>query len=374
MQSETIERKGHFDWILFLCILFLLLFSLAVVYSSSAAYAEYKFGEYDIFFRSHLRNVVLAFVAMIISYKIDLEFWKKWANGLLYLSLFLLVVVLFYSNPIKGATRWIDLGWVNFQPSEVAKFALMVYIAKIISERYELKDDFWLVPMPIFFWVFIFCGLIALQPNFSSSLIIFLISITIMIISKVKIKYLINFSLFSIIIGLLYSVTASYRINRILDFWAFLTSSGKNSIAYQTQQALLALGNGGFWGLGPGKSRQSFLFLPESYGDYIFSIIGEEYGFIGTLFLILIICFVLFRIYKIAKNCQDLFMFILSSGILIIIATYTIVNAFVNIGLMPSTGLPMPFISYGGSAVIVYGIMIGIILRINKETKSKETI
>jgi cell division protein FtsW len=374
MQSETIERKGHFDWILFLCILFLLLFSLAVVYSSSAAYAEYKFGEYDIFFRSHLRNVVLAFVAMIISYKIDLEFWKKWANGLLYLSLFLLVVVLFYSNPIKGATRWIDLGWVNFQPSEVAKFALMVFIAKIISERYELKDDFWLVPMPIFFWVFIFCGLIALQPNFSSSLIIFLISITIMIISKVKIKYLINFSLFSIIIGLLYSVTASYRINRIVDFWAFLTSSGKNSIAYQTQQALLALGNGGFWGLGPGKSRQSFLFLPESYGDYIFSIIGEEYGFIGTLFLILIICFVLFRIYKITKNCQDLFMFILSSGILIILATYTIVNAFVNIGLLPSTGLPMPFISYGGSAVIVYGIMIGIILRINKETKSKETI
>jgi len=374
MRTEEGQRRGHFDWVLFLCILVLLLFSLAVVYSSSAAYAEYKFGEYDVFFRSHLRNVLLAFLAMIIAYKIDLEFWKRWANGLIYFSLFLLVVVLFYSSPVKGATRWIDLGWINFQPSEIAKFALIIYIAKIVSERYELKDDFWLVPMPVFFWILIFCILIALQPNFSSSLIIFVVSIIILFISKVKIKYLLNFSLFSFVIGIIYSVTATYRLNRIVDFWSYFTSSGKNSIAYQTQQALLALGNGGLWGLGPGKSRQSFLFLPESYGDYIFSVIGEEYGFFGTILLILFICFVLSRIYKITQKCSDLYAYILSSGIFIVLSIYTIVNAFVNIGLLPSTGLPMPFISYGGSAVVIYGIMIGIILNINKMNKIKESL
>ncbi len=364
-------KKGKFDWVLFLLVAFLLLFSISVVYSSSAAYAEFKFGEYSIFFRTHLRNVILSFLSIIISYKISYQYWKKWAIGLLILSTFLLLVVLIYNNPVKGANRWIDLGLINFQPSELAKFALIVYIAKIISERYEIKDDILVVAFPVFFWIFLFCGLIALQPNFSTSLVFFFISICLLLIGKIRIKYLFNFSVFFLLLGLIYAFSASYRVERISGFLGFIRSTEKSNIVYQTYQALIALGNGGLWGLGPGKSRQSHLFLPESYGDYIFSIVGEEYGFLGIIALFLFFFLILLKIYKISKSCSELFPFLLVSGILISLSTYTIVNAMVNIGLLPATGLPMPFISYGGSAVIIYGLMIGIVLNINKSNKEK---
>lgn len=366
-------KKGKFDWVLFLLVAFLLLFSISIVYSSSATYAEFKFGEYSIFFRTHFRNVILTFLAIFISYKINYQYWKKWANVLLIFSILLLLIVLFYNNPVKGANRWIDLGFINFQPSELAKFALIIYIAKLISERYELKDDVWLVAFPVFFWVFIICGLIALQPNFSTSLVIFFISFCLLFVSKIRIKYLFNFSFFFMFLGIIYAFSASYRVERISGFLGFIRSAEKSSIVYQTYQALIALGNGGLLGLGPGKSRQSHLYLPESYGDYIFSIIGEEYGFLGILILFLFFFLIFLKIYKISKNCTELFPFLLVSGILISLLTYTIINAMVNIGLLPSTGLPMPFISYGGSAVIIYGLMIGIVLNINKLNKEGES-
>lgn len=357
------ENWGGFEWGIFLSVSFILLFSLAAVYSSSAAIAEFRFGATDIFFQNQLRNVLIAFATILIFYKIDYHIWKKLAKPLLFLSIAALIAIFFVGVTIKGANRWIDLGFVNFQPSELAKFSLVVYIAKIMDERAELLKEFKYVSFPIFFWTSIICGLIALQPNFSSASVVLFVVISLLLIGIAKFKHIFWFGITSFTLAGIFAISAEYRFNRLVSFFNTLTHNNYD-VNYQGNQALIAFGNGGIFGLGPGQSRQSQLFLPESYGDFIFSIIGEEYGFLGLVGLLLIFAFILFKIYRVTKTAPDRFGFFLSSGIFLLISFYTIINAMVNVGFLPTTGLPMPFISYGGSAIIIYGISIGIILNI----------
>lgn len=358
------ENSKGFDWGIFLPVSFILLFSLAAVYSSSASIAEFKFGATDIFFQNQLRNILIAFGIILIFYRIDYRIWRKLAKPLLFLSIFALIAIFFVGTSIKGANRWIDLGFINFQPSELAKFALVVYISRLLEERNELLNEFKYVSFPAFFWTSIVCGLIALQPNFSSSSVVLFVVIALLLIGNVKFKHIFWFGITSICLAGIFAVSAEYRLNRLTSFFNALTSNSSD-VNYQGTQALIAFGNGGFWGLGPGQSRQSQLFLPESYGDFIFAIIGEEYGFLGLFALLLLLSFILYKIYKVAKTAPDRFGFLLASGIFLLISFYTIINAMVNIGFLPTTGLPMPFISYGGSAIIIYGISIGIILNIS---------
>ncbi|MCX7908498.1 MAG: FtsW/RodA/SpoVE family cell cycle protein [Ignavibacteria bacterium] len=368
----SFTTKYKVDWILFISVTILMMFSISAVYSSSTFYAEYKFGEYDVFFWNHIRNVSIAFALMFLFSVVDYSLLKKLANFLLYFSVILLLLVLFFSIPVKGASRWLDIGIANFQPSEIAKFSLIVYIAKIISERVAIKDEFLFVPMPIFIWIFLISFLIALQPNFSTSLIISTVSLLLLFVAKIKIKYIFRFFVIILIIGSILGISESYRIQRISGFFEFLSSQSETHATYQTNQALIAIGNGGILGLGPGKTQQGRMFLPESYGDYIFSIIGEEYGFVGLLSIILLLAITLFRIYKIAIRTTDLFAFVFASGIFLFIATFSIVNIFVNIGFLPSTGVPMPFISYGGSAIFIYGISVGVVQNIHISIKREE--
>lgn len=364
--------KYKFDWVLFASVTILMLFSISAVYSSSAFYAEYKFGNYDLFFWNHLRNVAFSFFLMVFFSFVNYQKWIKATNVLLYLSIFLLVLVLVFSLPVKGATRWIDFGIFNFQPSELAKFSLILYISKVISERNDLKDQFMFVPFPIFLSVGIVCFLIALQPNFSTALIIFIISLLILFVAKIKIKYIFRFSLVLLLLGIFYGISESYRLNRIIGYFEFLTTDTQSYLTYQTNQALIAIGNGGVFGLGAGKTQQSKLFLPESYGDYIFSVIGEEYGFVGIAIILLLFLLLLLRLFQIAKKCTDLFAFFFTSGVFLSIGIFAIVNALVNVGFLPTTGLPMPFVSYGGSAMMIYAISIGIIQNINSNITIEE--
>lgn len=360
------------DWILFISVTVLMIFSLSAVYSSSAFYAEYKFGNYEIFFWNHLRNIVVSFILLLIFTFVDYKNWLKFTNLLLYLSTFLLFLVLIFSIPVKGAARWIDLGFANFQPSELAKLSLILYISKTLYERYDLKDEFMFVPFPIFLWVTIICILIALQPNFSTAFVLLIISLILLFIAKIKIKYIFRFGIILLILGGLYGVSESYRMNRLIGYFELLTSDSQTYLTYQTNQALIAIGNGGLFGLGPGKTKQSNLFLPESYGDYIFSIIAEEYGFAGITVVASIFLILLLRLYLISKKCQDGFSFYFVSGVFISIGLFTVVNAFVNIGFLPTTGLPMPFVSYGGSAMMTYAISIGIVQNIYSNITKEE--
>lgn len=356
---------AQIDWYILLTIIFLLLFSFSAVYSSSAAFADAKFGMVDFFFQNHFRNVFLTIVIIFVVSFINYKFWSNIIKPILWLVFLLLVAVLIVGSSAKGANRWIEIGLFNFQPSELVKLALVIYISKIFEERRDFINDFKFVAFPIYFWTVVYLLLIVLQPNFSTAIVVFLIVVSILLVSNLPKKFVFSFSLVSLFIGAIIGVSAQYRMLRILAF--FNEIEGRNQVLYQINQALIALGNGGFFGLGPGHSRQSQLFLPEAYGDFIFSIIGEEYGFVGTLLIIGLFTLVLIRVYIIAKLCPDNFSFFITVGTFFSLAYFFIVNVAVNIGLLPTTGLPMPFVSYGGTALLVYGILIGIVLNISKK-------
>jgi cell division protein FtsW len=347
----------------------LMLFSIAFVYSASASIAEHRFGDYDKLFLNHTLRVLGGLLALIIFMKIDYHVWLKLSKPIMFATIIPLLLVFLISSPINGAYRWIYIGSINFQPSELAKFALVIHFAALLTQRQEVIKDFKLGLLPLLVWSFIVCLLIAIQPNFSSAMVIFIISIAMMFIGNVKGKHL---SIIGIIafIGLIgYAVSASYRMQRIINYVSMASGSNDNNeAAFQSQQAIIAFGSGGIFGLGPGQSRQSLLFLPEAYGDFIFSIIGEEYGFIGTFLIVVVFMIMAWRGIKIARNAPDNFGYFLAFGIIFTFILYAFVSAAVNTGLLPTTGLPMPFVSYGGTAIIFYCIAMGILLNISSHS------
>ncbi|MCX6140014.1 MAG: FtsW/RodA/SpoVE family cell cycle protein, partial [Candidatus Kapabacteria bacterium] len=211
--------------------------------------------------------------------------------------------------------------------------------------------------VPIIVWVLPVCLLIALQPNLSTASVIFLIVMVMMFMADVDLKHL------AIIVGTgavaagIYAVSAEYRLRRLIAF--FGGGSGDDPVRYQLDQALIAFGNGGIFGVGPGQSRQRDWFLPESYGDFIFSIVGEEYGFLGVSLLMFAFIVIVWRGYTVAKKAPDAFGRLLAAGITTTLAVYAFVNAGVTCGVLPTTGLPMPFISYGGSSLFFSTIAVG---------------
>lgn len=362
------KNAGYVDWLILIPVVGLMLFSLAFVYSASASIAELKFGSPDKLFFNHGARIFVGIILMLLVSKIDYHIWQKISKPLLIISVILLVVVLFAGEAAKGASRWLRLGFFSFQPSELAKFAMVLHFATLLTRKQDVIKDFKSGFLPFIIWTVIICGLIALQPNFSTMIVIFFIAIAMMFIGNVNLLYLFATGLVGIAAAGAYAISAPYRLNRIKAFLGI--SDGNNPIEtvnYQLNQALIALGNGGLFGVGPGQNRQSHLFLPESYGDFIFSIIGEEYGFIGLLLILVSFALIFWRGMLIAKKAPDNFGYFLAVGIITTFAIYVFVNAGVNTGLLPTTGVPMPFISYGGTAVLFYATAIGILLNISAQ-------
>ncbi len=362
------KKFGHIDWLIFLPIVGLMLFSIAFVYSASATMAEHTFGSSDKLFWSHTVRILAGIVIMIIFSRIDYHFWMKHSKKLMILAVFFLIIVLFVGTSLKGASRWLNLGIVSFQPSELAKFALLIHFAALLAIKQQVIKNFERGFLPFLFWTGLICLLIALQPNFSTMIVIFLIAIAMMFIGNTNLLHIFYTFAFGMVSGLIYAVSAEYRLNRIKSFLGMGEESIGSEVSYQLNQALIALGNGGLWGVGAGQNRQSHMFLPESYGDFIFSIIGEEFGFLGLFFIILAFAVVFWRGMLIAKKAPDNFGYFLAIGILVTFAIYVFVNAGVNTGVLPTTGVPMPFISYGGTAVFFYAAEIGILLNISAQS------
>ena len=364
------KEKQHIDWVILLSTIGLMLMSIAFVYSASASIAEARFGSPDKFFASHTLRVLIGLVVLFIFMKVDYHFWGKYSKIIIFMSVVSLFLVLIMGTTINGANRWLYIGPINFQPSELAKFALVLHFAYLLTERQEFIKDFKYGLLPLLIWSIIITSLIAIQPNFSSAVVIYLIAAAMMFIGNANLKHLFYIGLVSLIGLGIYALSAPYRMARLQNYIG-LTSDNHyiNNAAFQAQQAVIAFGNGGIFGMGPGQSRQSLLYLPEAYGDFIFSIIGEEYGFIGTIFVISIFAVIAYRGIKIARNAPDIFGYFLAFGITVTITLYAFVSAGVNIGLLPTTGLPLPLISYGGTAIIFYCAAIGMLLNIS----SKET-
>jgi len=359
------KPKRTADLSLFLTVTGLLLASLAFVYSASASFSAAKMGASESMLFTHAKKVFLSLVAMIVFTKVDYHKFEKNTKWIMISSLLLLVAVLFVGTRELGARRWLALGPFSFQPAEFAKFALVLHVAALCAAKQEIIGDFKKAFLPIIFWAVAAAALIAKQPNMSTASVLIIITFGIMYIAQVPLKYMLTCGALALFGGGIFALTASYRLQRMLAFVGHHTQH-TSQVAYQTDQALLAFGNGGIFGVGIGQSRQSMFFLPESYGDFIYSVIGEEYGFIGAALLLVVFAFIIIRGVQIAKHAPDAFGRYTAFGITMTIALYALINAFVNVGLLPVTGLPMPFVSYGGTSMIFSAAAVGILLNISK--------
>ncbi len=362
---STVQQpeQGHIDWFILLPVAALLMFSVAFVYSASATFAAVKFGSSEQMFWNHAIRVLLGIALMIGVAKLDYRFWERTSTSILLVAIGFLALVLLTGTQIKGAARWVHLGPINFQPSELAKYALVLHCAVLLSTVKDKTRNWKSTVLPVMAWTAPVCLLIALQPNLSTASVVLFVVITMMFLGDVRPIHLGVILAIGLVAGSIYAVSAEYRLQRLLAFIG--SSQADAAVVHQSNQALIAFGNGGITGLGPGQSRQRDWFLPESYGDFIFSIVGEEYGFIGITLIILCFVLIMWRGYMVARKAPDPFGRLVAGGITTTIAIYAFVNAGVTCGLLPTTGLPMPFISYGGSSVLFSTIAIGVLLNVS---------
>ena len=358
------RQRNHIDLATLIAVLILMVLSLAVVYSASSTWALEKFGESGKLLGSHATKVLLGFLAILIFMNIDYKKYKKITKQVLIGTILLLLVTLVLGGEVKGAARWLRFGGFGLQPSEFAKFALIFHLCVLISEKKERIRDFKTGFMPMMIWIGAITVLVLLQPNFSNGAMIFAISLVMLFVGRAKFTHIALSlgALVPLLVG--YMLSAEYRMRRIMNF-LHGSSDGGN---YQLSQGIIGFGSGGIFGLGPGESRQRDFFLPESYGDFVFSIVGEEYGLIGTIFILLLFLTILLSGIKIAKFAPDDFGRYLAVGITSSITLYALINAGVTLGILPTTGLPMPFVSYGGSSMLFSSAAIGVLLNISSQT------
>ena len=358
-------------WIL-ISVIALIVFSIGAVYSASSYFsAMTKNGDSEYYAKMHLIKIVLAIILIFLFAKFDYNKLKKISIYIVWGSVLLLIIVFFFGTAKKGASRWIPLGPISFQPSDVAKYALVIHVSYLLMKKKEYVDFLYKGYLHIFGYIFLITLLVAVQPNFSTSLIIFGSSMLILFVSPVKMKHIMVTVISFIPVAIAFISTRDYIIKRFSDFGGYATDGKAEK---QLDQAIIGLGNGGILGVGLGNSYQKELFLPESYGDFIYAIIGEEYGMIGAVLIIIVFCFMLFRGYRVARDTSDEFGKYLAFGITTIIASYAVVNMSVATGIIPTTGVPIPFVSYGGTALIINSAAIGILLNISRHRDKNQII
>jgi len=362
----TRAQRNHIDLATLIAVFTLMVLSLGVVYSASATWAMEKFGESNRLLNLHALKVLLALVALFVGMTIDYKKYKKLTKAAVILSIVFLSTTLVLGGEVKGAARWLHFGGLSLQPSEFAKFALLFHLCTLISTKGEAIKEFKKGFLPMMIWIGSVAGLVLLQPNFSTGAMILLVSLVMLFISRARFTHL--FATIGAALPLLVGValTHPHVMQRINSFISGTSSSGK--LNYQLLQGIIGFGNGNLLGVGPGLSKQRDFFLPESYGDFVFSIVGEEYGFLGTMFFLALFLFVMLRGFKIAKFARDEFGRLLAIGITSAITLYALVNAGVTLGILPTTGLPMPFVSYGGSSLLFTSFAVGVLLNISAQT------
>ncbi len=352
---------------IFATTLVLLIFGLIVLSSAGIVEGQKKFGSAYYYFNHQLLYGVLPGLALMFLFsKIDYRFWKKISFLILFGALFLMVLVFMpdFGYGLKGATRWLNIGGFSFQPSEMLKLSLIIYLAAWFGNRDERIRD-WRYGMAPFFIVLFFAGgLLLLQPDIGTLIIVSVISAGIYFLAGSPIKHFLFLGLATVIIFAGMIIAEPYRLNRIKTF--IDPTYDPRGISYQLNQSLISIGSGGWFGVGFGKSIQKFGFLPEVINDSIFAVIVEEMGLVGAIALIILFITFSFLLVRVAQSVSDKFGKLLVMGV----ATWIISQAFLNIGaisgLVPLTGIPLPFVSYGGTAMMAILAGVGIVLNIAK--------
>ncbi|MBU5444716.1 putative lipid II flippase FtsW [Paenibacillus sp. MSJ-34] len=358
--------RGRPDFLLLFVTILLVGFGLIMIFSASSPIATMK---HDSPWHYVMKQGVFALIGlflMLIFMRIPYTWWKKVTPMLLLFSIISLVLVLLVGININGAKRWFVLGGYHLQPAEFTKLSVIMYMAALVSRKGEHIRDFRRGLLPILTVVGLVMLLVLKQPDFGTVLILCCIALTILIVGGVDLRHLFLLSLFFIPVFIFLAVSQSYRLQRIAAFLNPMNNPLGSD--YQLIQSLIALGNGGLTGTGLGKSIQKLFYLPEAHTDFIFAVIGEEFGFVGTSLLLIVFFLFVWRGYKAAVLCDDPFGLLLGVGIVMMIFIQIVLNIGGVTGTLPITGLPLPFISYGGSSLILCLAGTGILLSISRDS------
>jgi cell division protein FtsW len=354
---------GKFDAVLFFITLALTLFGLLMVYDASSVIAFDLFGDKFAYIKSQLIWSFFGLTALFVFYRIDYHKLYNIALPLLIIALVLLIMVFLpgIGSGAKGANRWVNFGFVTLQPAEFVKLGLAIYLAAWFSHKEKGRFFAFLLLMGAILF------LVMLEPDLGTASIILSESAIVYFLSGGSIFQFLIAAPVTAIIGFFYIILQPYRASRLTSFLTL--SNSLISTSYQVKEILIALGSGGLFGLGIGNSIQKYAYLPENVTDSIFPIIAEELGFIGSVVLICVFASLIWRGMFIAGRAKDQFGKLLASGIIAFIGMQVIVNLGAMTALFPLTGVPLPFISYGGSALVIDLASIGILLNISKQAK-----
>ena len=374
-EQESRElAKGPID--LPFCLLVLLLTAVGLVMLLSAsfpsAYYTTKNNDPTYYFVRQGVFAVMGVAAMFFIGKINYQRFRGVAKFLLYLSIILLVLVIIPGNPLavtrNNATRWLGIGDLfTFQPSEIAKVAVVIYFSDSISKKKDQMRSFRYGILPYAIWLVVLGGLVGLEPHLSGAILIMGVGAALMLVGGINWAWVIGAvgaagaAMYLVLFFIGYNTS---RITYWLNPWADAQGAG-----WQLSQSLITIGSGGLWGVGLGKSRQKFLYLPEEHNDFIFAIICEELGLIGASIIMLLFAALILRGYWIALHARDRFGSLLVVGITTLVAMQTFLNIGVVTGLLPTTGISLPFFSYGGTALSIQLAEMGIVLSVSRQMR-----
>ncbi len=365
---KRVSHGKHVDYKLLAIIFALLILGLIILYSASTVLSFSKFGNNTHYFLSQLtQGVLIGLPLMYITSKIDYHRWQKYAPLFMFLSIVLLLAVLIPGIGFKvgNSRRWLSFGPLFFQPSELAKLSLIFYISSWLDKRRHEIHDFYYGMIPSLIAIGLVAGLIIMEPDIGTMLVVAATAFALLFVGGSRLKHLAwvlggAFAALAVLIKI-----EPYRLARLTTF--LNPSQDPQGIGYQINQALVAIGSAGFFGMGYTHSRQKYNYLPEVMGDSIFAITVEEMGFIRAGLIVLLFLFFAMRGLKIAQNAPDNFGKLLATGIVAWIIFQALINMGAIIGILPLTGIPLPFISYGSSALVVILAAMGILLNVSKQ-------
>ncbi|MBI4517364.1 MAG: putative lipid II flippase FtsW [Deltaproteobacteria bacterium] len=367
-QRLVMPRLNRPDWWLIIATAGLVGLGVVMVFNASYFFALENHGDPYLYFRKHLVAIAMGTVLAVAASKIRIELLERGVYALLLLGLAVITLVLIpHVGMVRGgARRWIGVGGFSVQPSEWVKTVLVVYLAHSIARRGQQMSEFVRGVLPHLIVVGLFAGLIVVEPDFGTATILGLLLMAMLFAGGARLKHLLALALPGVLLATAAVMHADYRIRRIMAFrdpWKY-----SRDLGFQLTQSLIAFGSGGLTGVGLGQSKQKLFFLPEAHTDFIFSLVGEELGLIGVLLVLGLFGLLGMRGFRIAYRHPDRFASLLAFGLTLVLLLQAVVNVGVVLGLLPTKGLALPFLSCGGSAMMVALVQIGILAALSRQT------
>lgn len=360
------KNKKPFDFWIFAAVILLLSLGTIMVFSSSYYFSVKTVGNSFHLLIPQLQYMALSIVVLIVAMNFDYKRWGKLSPLILMISIGLLILVLIpgVGQKQNGAQRWLGVGTKTIQPSEMAKIALIMFLSFSLSKRKEVLQSFTKGLLPYLLLIGFVAGLVVIEPHLSGTLIIVITSCIILFCAGAKISHFVAMALPAVAAVVVAILAAPYRFDRVkawLNPFDYAMDEG-----WQTVQSLLAIGSGGLFGRGLGQSMQKYLYIPEPYNDYIFAILAEELGFLGSAFVMLLFLVFIWRGIKVAMNAPDTFGSLMATGITSLIGIQFLFNVAVVTNSIPSTGISLPFFSYGGTSLMFLMFGVGVLLNISR--------